>query len=300
MKGKNKAFTIIELLVVIMIIGLLMALLLPAVQATRESARRMTCANQLRQIGLAIQHYHNVWQTMPPGWIAHDPLTGLPLASGETGWGWMPRLFPYLEQSNLLQGTTSQGPVNMLLSISDPANAGARDLIMPSLRCPSDGGEETFILWQAANPSLPLVNLPQANYVGVFGTQDADPCETLPPGQLCTSDGVFHHNIPVRFSAVTDGLSHTLLVGERSSRLGGSTWLGAVSGGEEAIVRIVGVADHTPNAPVAHFDDFSSFHPSGAQFVLGDASVRLLSSNIADAVYRGLATFHGGEALGDE
>ena len=90
----ERAFTLIELLVVIAIIGLLIGLLLPAVQAAREAARRMQCQNNLKQIGLAMHGYHDVWQSFPPAYLAR-PVTGLELGSG---WAWGTLVLPYLEQ----------------------------------------------------------------------------------------------------------------------------------------------------------------------------------------------------------
>jgi hypothetical protein len=85
------------------------------------------------------------------------------------------------------------------------------------------------------------------------------------------------------------------LVGERSSRLGYSTWVGSVSGGEEAFARVLGIADHPPNHPGAHLDDFTSEHPAGTNFLSADGSVRLVVETIDLGVYAGLATRAGGE-----
>jgi hypothetical protein len=117
----------------------------------------------------------------------------------------------------------------------------------------------------------------------------------LGPGNQCRGDGVFFHNSQVNFGGITDGLSNTILVGERSSKLGFSTWVGAVSGGEEAMVRVVGITDHPPNDEHGHFEDFSSNHPSGANFLLGDNSVRLFNEHMDISVYRALSTRAGGE-----
>jgi hypothetical protein len=84
-------------------------------------------------------------------------------------------------------------------------------------------------------------------------------------------------------------------VGERSSRYGFSTWVGVAAGGEEAFARILGTGDHTPNHPTGHFDDFSSFHPTGTHFTFGDASVRLIPASIDLGVYQALLTRSGGE-----
>jgi prepilin-type N-terminal cleavage/methylation domain-containing protein len=95
--SKARGFTLIELLVVIFVIGLLVALLLPAVQSARETARRAQCANNLKQIGLAVHGYHGVWQSFPPAYLTQHA-TGLELG---TGWAWGTLVQPYLEQRPL-------------------------------------------------------------------------------------------------------------------------------------------------------------------------------------------------------
>ena len=87
------------------------------------------------------------------------------------------------------------------------------------------------------------------------------------------------------------------MVGERSSRRGGSVWSGVIAGANEEMARIVGVADHPPNDPAAHFDDFGSHHATGAHFVLADGSVTIFADEIDDRVYRGLATRQGSEVV---
>ena len=290
--ANRRAFTLVELLVVIAIIGILMALLLPAVQAAREAARRIACVNNLKQIGLALHNYHDTHQTMPPGWIASDPGTGLPLATGEPGWGWAAMTLPFLEQ-----GTVSDNLIRFPLPITDPANAQARVHKMAVFRCRSDTGRPEFILGTEANPANPLVTLATSNYVGVFGTQEIADCKSCPLGQTCAGDGAFQHQRGLNFATFLDGLSNTLVVGERTARYGYSTWVGAVPGGDESLARILGVVDHPPNAPGAHLDDFTSEHKAGVNFLLGDGSVRLINSTIDQRVYVGLATRAGGEVI---
>jgi prepilin-type processing-associated H-X9-DG protein len=108
-----------------------------------------------------------------------------------------------------------------------------------------------------------------------------------------------YHNSRTNFRDLLDGLSQTLVVGERASKLGASTWTGVIPGGEEAFARIEGIADHTPNHPSAHFDDFSSEHAGGVNFVFGDASVRFIADNISHPVYQGLATRAGREVVSE-
>ncbi len=290
--ARRRGFTLVELLVVIAIIGVLVSLLLPAVQAAREAARRTSCFNNLKQVGLALHHYHDSLRTLPTGWIGLDPATGRPLPEGEPGWAWASMLLPYLEQSNIQDSV-----INFGLPISDPAHAAARGTRLPIYQCPSDPGDDFFDLPDESDPSTVLLRLPTSNYVGSFGTQEVHDCEGLPPGSICRGDGVFFHLSRVNFADIHDGLSNTLLVGERSTKYGYSTWLGVVEGGEEAMQRVVGVADHPPNTKGIHLDDFSSQHPAGANFVLSDGSVRLIDEHIDETVYRALATRNGNEPV---
>ncbi|GIW93936.1 MAG: hypothetical protein KatS3mg110_1977 [Pirellulaceae bacterium] len=285
-------FTLVELLVVIAIIGLLVALLLPAVQAAREAARRTSCFNNLKQIGLALHMYHDALGSLPSGWIAIDPATRLPWPEGEPGWAWASMVLPFLEQANV-----SSQLINYGIPIADPVHQAARQTSLKIYRCPSDPGNEFFDLPEEDDPSVVLVRLPAANYVGCFGLQQIHDCEGLPPGTICRGDGTFFHMIGVRFSDIRDGLSNTFLVGERSSLYGYSTWLGVVSGGEEAMARVLGSVDHPPNTKGIHLEDFSSHHPAGANFLLGDGSVRLIDERIDLAVFHALATRAGNEPV---
>jgi prepilin-type N-terminal cleavage/methylation domain-containing protein len=283
MLARRRAFTLVELLVVIAVIGMLVALLLPAVQAAREAARRTSCTNNLKQAGLALHNFHDAQRRLPAGWEAYVPGTKTPDPDGEPGWGWAAKLLPYLEEGN-----TSQ-QIQASVSIANPVHAQIRTQIINVYRCPTDIGEPIWTL-DSNGGSGPLCDVARANYVGVFGTDDI---ETVPS----SGDGVFFHNSRIRFSQVTDGLSKTLMVGERSSLHGGSTWLGAVPGGEEAAVRTLGVADHTPNQPGGHLDDFSSSHTGITLFVRCDGSVDAISDEIDETAFRAQCTRAGNEVI---
>lgn len=290
-QGKRQGFTLVELLVVIAIIGILVALILPAVQAAREAARRTQCHNNLKQLGLAALHYHDVHQTMPPGWLAVEVTTNQPWAEGAPGWGWATSLLPFLEQTNL------HNQIRPMVAIADPLHTDVRIHALQAFRCKSDPGNATFDLASESDPNSVLLTLATSNYVGVFGTLEIEDCEGLPPGVKCLGDGSFWHNQGARLSEFLDGTSGTMMIGERASRRGYSTWTGVVAGGEEAMARVLGIADHPPNAEGGHLDDFSSEHPAGTNFVFADGSVRLIVETIDLAVYRALATRAGGEPV---
>jgi len=296
-----RGFTLIELLVVIAIIAVLIALLLPAVQQAREAARRTQCKNNLKQIGLALHNYHDVHRLFPPGWIAVDD-AGFPSAhEGTSGVAWGTMILPFIEQKNVYE------LFNPSLPLTHPANAAFLRSQIPGYKCPSDPQPDYFVLVEEGDGPI-LAVLPIANYIGCFGPESLDDCE-LSPGNLpvmsdgtCKGSGVFYHNSNVRIAAITDGTTNTLMIGERRTRKElewYTSWPGMIAEGEEAFQRVCGSADHPPNAPEAHFDDFSSPHTGGAQFCLGDGSVRFISENIDNGVYQALATIQGGEVTGE-
>lgn len=291
LRNRHRGFTLIELLVVIAIIAILIALLLPAVQQAREAARRTQCKNNLRQIGIALHNYHDSHSVFPPGWIG--VANRRPNIFGISGFGWASQLLPDMEQEPLADRIT------FTASIVNPVNQFLQSANLPGMRCPSDPSPDD---WQIASEETgtPLAILPVANYVGNFGTTELHECEELGPGQTCQGNGVFFHNSRIRMRDLRDGSSQTIFVGERKTDIDlgwYSTWTGVIPEGEEAMARVLGVADHNPNSPDLHLEDFSSFHPGGAQFLFGDGSVKFISENINGGIFKGMATRAGKEVI---
>ncbi len=299
---RRTGFTLVELLVVIAIIGILIALLLPAVQAAREAARKISCCNNMKQIGIALHMHHNSNNRLPAGWTAYKPGTEVPHWFGEPGWAWSAKILPYIEEKSLYN------TIDFELPITDPANDLARVAALSSYRCPSDVGGDTFVL-ESGGPYLGSggyspVELSRNNYIGVFGTVDIHHVckEGATEYNGCVGDGSFFLNRGVAFREFSDGLSNTFVVGERCSRLAPSTWVGMVTGGEHAPARVVGVATYPPNSeeqPVHYFHNFSSYHAVGTHFLSGDGSVHMVNNGIDDNVYEALCTRATGDSTGD-
>lgn len=307
---RHRGFTLIELLVVIAIIGILIALLLPAVQQAREAARRTSCKNNLKQVGIALHNYHDVHGVFPPGWVGVED--GLHAAhDGDNGAGWALQILPFIDQKNLWDQFDSRH------SIAEEENESILRVTLPTFLCPSDPQPRIFhvdaddhehghiqgITQGGHEHEEGEMDLPTASYVGVFGTEELHICEEHAEDHTqCVGNGVFFHNSSVAISDIVDGTSSTMAVGERRSNRDlewYSTWVGVPPGGVEAFQRVLGSADHTPNHPDAHFDDFSSRHIGGSQFVFADGHVRFIGDGIDPRVYAAIATIHGHEVVDD-
>lgn len=292
----RRAFTVLELLVAIAIIGLLAALLLPALMAAREAARRTTCFNHLRQLGTAFQLHHDRVGALPAAWRQAS-------ADEHFAYGWATQILPDIEQANLAR----QLPPGARL----PAAAVQQLTALPELICPSDITEPFFDLWrepEANDPTTttsvvaaeevdddsetgaPLIRLPTANYQGVFGLAEADEAYHPPAlGNPSFGEGAVVHNRRVRWADLERGLSNTLLIGERTMAMVPSTWLGVDLRGEDSTCRLVGSAITRPNCVGCDECEFSSRHAGGSAFAWGDGHVSLVSEEIDAIAYRLLA-----------
>lgn len=281
--NRRCAFTILELLTSFGIVSLLAALLLPALSSAREAARRTQCVSNLRQIGLALQMYHDRHRRLPPAWNWRS--------SKPSAYGWAAAVLPDLEEVS--------PTVYRHLAISDPRNESARNWRPTVFMCPSDIVEPTFTLFRGTEEEMhgeqssaifsePLVDLPSSNYVGIYGTIEADDEVPPPPG-----DGTFRGSRGVSFSELRRGLSNTIVVGERTMAWLPSTWIGIDFRGEDAACRILGNAATAPNCASCDECEFSSRHSGGANFLFGDGHVTLLSDGIEVEAYRRLARRSG-------
>jgi prepilin-type N-terminal cleavage/methylation domain-containing protein/prepilin-type processing-associated H-X9-DG protein len=287
--SRRNGFTLVELLVAMAIIGVLVAILLPAVQSAREASRRTSCRNNLKQIGLAASNYHDTFTMYPPGWIG---VTNREFdANGPSGLSWGALCLPQIEQYAAAKSLKNK------VSVTDPSNATLQTLKVEVFRCPSDIGPDTFsVALQPphVNPDLPE-NFATVNYIGSFGSTDYHPCASNAVGVPCPGNGVFYLNSSVKVGDIRDGTSNTMLVGERRSNKTlptpiYGTWIGAPPGGVEAIGRVLGASDYPPNDPANHFEAYSSFHPGSVNVVLCDGSVQTINEGVDLKLFMGLAT----------
>src|SRR5271167_4104600 len=236
------AFTLIELLVVIAIIAMLIALLVPAVQRVRESAARLTCVNNLKQIGVALHAYHEAKKLFPPGYVDGntDP-ANTPDNDVGPGWGWASFLLPYLEQGNVYS------QINFNVGVGIGANVQVSQTQIAVYQCPSDGYQQNVPIYDSSF-SKPIATVAHGNYVGCNGwvecfsnaggnynpASDGGAAEDGDGGKTGTGyagNGLFYRNSQIKIAQVTDGLSNTIVIGERCAAHSPSTWTGAVTGG---------------------------------------------------------------------
>lgn len=317
----NSGFTLVELLVVIAIIGILIGMLLPAVQQVREAARRTQCANNMRQCALACMNYESAHMNFPPG-------LNIPVRNGAGGTlrtshvdangnnpqspiidrfaSWHVWILPFMEENNIYDRMVLTEW--QWINIDSPDAPGAQ--VIESYICPSDFGGPVWVL---PGGSFPDSHIAVNSYFGSAGIQGWFYLDR-------TSDGFFNYNTETTFGKLIDGSSNTLMIGERYSfdpnfekfdESRGWAWADRNSG-RNCLIGTLAPINHmipdgitaTSSGPFAEtdlkFNSFSSGHPGGANFALGDGSVHFVSEGgVASLqVLQSLAVINDGQAVG--
>ena len=360
MKRQEKAFTLVELLVVIAIIGILIALLLPAIQAAREAARRMSCVNNMTQIGLALQSYIEANEALPAGVV--NPKG--PINTDASGYkmGWITQILPYFEES------ATYKHIDFKASVFDKKNAPVREIAISTLICPSYGGERVLSedMWGGVGGGMGMGMPPvmdDTQDMGMVGgmvdpesveadkdepagdqTKKADKADSKTDSQAGKKDpadtsdkpakaksykrgtraicnyagchnhneapidenntGVFILNRPIRPESITDGLSHTIFIGEKLPDDNDLGWMA----GTRATLRNTGTRiNGTPSAvgigmpgrTPLFVGGFGSEHPGVANMLLGDGAVQSFSEGTSLPVLQQLGHRADGKLIKD-
>lgn len=327
--ARRRGFTMIEAIVVIFIIAVIVALLLPAVQESREAARRTQCKNNLKQLGLALHNYQNTFKTFPPGFV-------LDADGPYLGWSWSVMILPYIDDSPLYNAINFRGGMQI-----EYMSKGAQVKI-PLYRCPSDRGsdsvEHAFVVTTPVKDGVVTPGTLDAgsiffrsNYLGVAGYLQANAGGIEPndsgdpssspihinagslgnfgrdpsPGHRYLDpmhfQGVFGQNSKTMFDDIADGLSNTMIVAERYSpkdtapgSIGHGAWLAVpdctTAAGLAMSLGDTSVRMNSGSAKQAQTTGFGSHHTGGAHFLLGDGSVRFISESINIGLYRDIST----------
>jgi prepilin-type N-terminal cleavage/methylation domain-containing protein len=306
--ARNSGFTLVELLVVIAIIGVVVALLLPAIQMARESARKTQCANNLKQLGLGMHGYLLTHKAFPPGYISavradHD--------DDGPGWAWGAMLMPFIEEVSIHHEIDLSVPV---------ASAAAEKVRLTSIAifvCPSDDIFEPIINIPRKNSKAIICRMAAGNYVGSAGT-------VRPTCKQCRDyfDGIFGRNRAIKPQELLDGLSKTLAVGERASYWSRPAIWGVVPDSmildnQQPTLYAAGpgyvlgttfhegfnieTSEEMDHATMGTFaESFGSRHPGGAFFMFCDAGVRFVWDDTDPSIMNALSTRDGNPHSGTE
>ena len=318
LKVQRHGFTLVELLVVIAIIGILIGMLLPAVQQVREAARRTVCKNNLRQLVLALHNYESGFQRFPPGYAfisgADFASTGFPIEASDAnhlGQAWGAFALPYFEQNNL------HNQIDFDLPGFAVENLQARETSIDIFICPTDNfSPNNFVVRNES--STPVEQYAAASYCANWGPATSDMNLDATPEQ---ASGPFFRNSRTRHGSITDGTSSTIALGERTNGpildtdgnpIGvpphpnfENVWFAAIrdidTPDDDHGHMVLFDAQFGPNQARGAGADrgVSAPHAGLAQFAFLDGSVHTISEDIAIETYRALSSMNGGEVVGE-
>ncbi|HBO43058.1 MAG TPA: prepilin-type cleavage/methylation domain-containing protein [Planctomycetaceae bacterium] len=257
-RSDRSAFTLVELLVVTAILGTLVALLLPAVQAAREAARRIACANNLRQVGVGLLHYHDGYGTFPPGCVEHRSFV-----RGGRQLAWSALLLPFLEQESIY------AMLDVNQGFDSPANKAGAAHVLAVYVCPTNPRESMHVDGRAV-----------CDYGGIFG-------QRLVSGSGF-ANGTMLYDSPVSIGDITDGTSTTLVVAE-DGLSGDMQWINGLNVFQQAFP--------INRAPRGENEIRSLHGGGGAHGLFGDGTVRFLAETIDITVLAAICTRAGGEIV---
>jgi len=302
-RSRKTGFTLVELLVVIAIIGILVALILPAVQMAREAARRIQCQNNLKQLGIALHSYHDVFRALPIN-VGPWPPAGVVQRGQLNGKGWIVSVLPQIEQQNVFDKFSPcfAGDFMSGGGLMSPACRDMMQTQLSILHCPSDWSVErlsdTQYQWEGIDVAL-------TSYKGVIGDTRIGGAASIHPGTMpdChhrgSCNGLFYRQTyrePQTLARITDGTSNTLMVGEDVPEHNAHS---CAFYANNDYASCYAPLNYFPRPPTprdwANVMSFRSRHPGGAHFCLADGSVRFVGETIDHTVYRGLSTKSGGE-----
>ena len=315
---RRSGFTLVELLVVIAIIGILVGMLLPAVQQVREAARRTVCKNNLRQLALALHNYESSLQQFPPGYAfisgSDFAATGYPVVEGQAnhlGQAWGAIVLPQFEQSAL------HDQIDFALPGFDVANLAARETPIPTFLCPTDTFSVNNFVVRDETAS-PVEQYAAASYCANWGPASSTMNLDATP-DLAT--GPFFRNSKTRHGNITDGTSSTIALGERTNGpildIDGNpigvpphpnfenVWFGAIrdidTPDDDHGHMVLFDGEFGPNRARGAGADrgVSAPHAGLAQFAFMDGSVHTIAETIDIETYRALSSMNGGEVVGD-
>jgi prepilin-type processing-associated H-X9-DG protein/prepilin-type N-terminal cleavage/methylation domain-containing protein len=300
----RSAFSLIELIVVIGIIGILVAMLLPAIQMVRESGRRTVCSNNVRQLALGLMNFESSYSQLPIGLKSFDDASKRGSSVTQYfGMTWITRILPFVEQNPIWENAVEDYRYDPLPFLTHRG----MQTVLPLVNCPSDSATtEVHVTHEGYLVAL-------TDYLGVHGKN------------FQSRDGVFTYDEPIRLAEIGDGQSNTLLIGERppSPDFWYGWWYATGSGSQSTGDVTLGVAEFNPahvpggqgigryllDCPPGPYSyiagrneqcdalHFWSYHSGGANFAMADGSVRLIPYSIGDNVMQALATRAGGETV---